>query len=128
MISINYRDSEPIYRQIENGFKKLILSGAIEKDSPLPSIRHLASSMAINPNTIQRAYAELEGKGFIYSVPGKGSFVSGTDEIFESRKKELMESFKTISAELIMLGVKKEDLIKLVEKVRTMEETEAEND
>ncbi len=74
MISLNYRDSRPIYEQIEDGLRKLIVTGALGADEKLPSVRALAAQLAINPNTIQRAYNELEGEGYIYSVPGKGSF------------------------------------------------------
>ena len=74
MISLNYRDSRPIYEQIRDGLRKLIVTGALSADEKLPSVRALAAQLAINPNTIQRAYNELEGEGYIYSVPGKGSF------------------------------------------------------
>ena len=73
MISLNYRDSRPIYEQIRDGLRKLIVTGALSADEKLPSVRALAAQLAINPNTIQRAYNELEGEGYIYSVPGKGS-------------------------------------------------------
>ncbi|MCR4624447.1 MAG: GntR family transcriptional regulator [Lachnospiraceae bacterium] len=81
MISINYRDSRPVYEQIVDGFKKLIMTGLIKKDEKMPSVRELASQYAINPNTIQRAYRDLENDGYIYSVPGKGSFAVDVNEI-----------------------------------------------
>ena len=68
MISLNYRDSRPIYEQIRDGLRKLIVTGALSADEKLPSVRALAAQLAINPNTIQRAYNELEGEGYIYSV------------------------------------------------------------
>ena len=74
MISLNYRDPRPIYEQLEEKLRRLILSGAIAEGEKLPSVRELAARLAINPNTIQRAYRELEQAGFLYSVPGKGSF------------------------------------------------------
>uniref|UniRef100_UPI003FF0CFFC GntR family transcriptional regulator n=1 Tax=Dysosmobacter welbionis TaxID=2093857 RepID=UPI003FF0CFFC len=77
MISLNYRDSRPIYEQIRDGLRKLIVTGALSADEKLPSVRALAAQLAINPNTIQRAYNELEGEGYIYSVPGKGSVAGG---------------------------------------------------
>ena len=76
MISINYRDPRPIYEQVKDGFRQLILSGVLKPDEKLPSVRELAGELAINPNTIQRAYRELEQEGCVCSVPGKGSFVS----------------------------------------------------
>ena len=70
MISLNYRDSRPIYEQIKDGLKKLIVTGGLAADERLPSVRALATQLSINPNTIQRAYNELEGEGYIYSIPG----------------------------------------------------------
>ena len=72
MLTLNYRDSRPIYGQIKDGLRRMIVSGILEPDEKLPSIRSMAVDLAINPNTIRRAYAELETEGFIYSVPGKG--------------------------------------------------------
>ena len=68
MISLNYRDSRPIYEQIKDGLKKLMVSGALAADEKLPSVRALATQLSINPNTIQRAYNELESEGYIYSM------------------------------------------------------------
>ena len=76
MIMIDYKDSRPIYEQIVEKFKLLILKGVLETDSKMPSVRSLAMELSINPNTIQRAYGELEQKGFIYSVKGRGNYVS----------------------------------------------------
>ena len=114
MISLNYRDSRPIYEQIRDELRKLIVSGAIAADEKLPSVRALAAQLAINPNTIQRAYNELEGEGYIYSVPGKGSFAAGNAGADESRRKELLEKLRELAAELKYLGVTGEELAALV--------------
>ena len=114
MISLNYRDSRPIYEQIRDGLKKLIVSGALGRDDRLPSVRALAQQLAINPNTIQRAYNELENEGYIYSVPGKGSFAaerSGADGV---RRQELMAQVRELLAELRYLGVREEELLDLI--------------
>ena len=71
MLTIDYRSGESLYIQIKNNFKKMILSEALRENEMLPSVRQLASSLAINVNTVQRAYRELEQEGYIYSVPGK---------------------------------------------------------
>ena len=76
MIILDYRDRRPIYEQVISRFQELMLTGALEKDSQLPSVRSLAMELSINPNTIQRAYTELERQGYIYSIKGKGSFVA----------------------------------------------------
>ena len=75
MLTLNYRDSRPIYEQIKDGLRRMIVTGAMAQDEKLPSVRALATQLSINPNTIQRAYNELEAEGYIYSVAGKGSFV-----------------------------------------------------
>ena len=119
MISLNYRDSRPIYEQIKDGLKKLIVSGAMAADEKLPSVRVLATQLSINPNTIQRAYNELENEGFIYSIPGKGSLASATVDSGESRKRELEEKIREMAAELRYLGVSEEELLTLVKEVQS---------
>ena len=114
MISLNYRDSRPIYEQIRDGLRKLIIQGAIAPDEKLPSVRSLATELAINPNTIQRAYAELENEGYSYSIPGKGSFAKLSTVAEDARRKELEQSFREIAGELRCLGVKEEELITLL--------------
>ena len=110
MISLNYRDSRPIYEQIKDGLRKLIVTGAMAPDEKLPSVRSLATQLSINPNTIQRAYNELENEGYIYSVPGKGSFAAGNAGADEARKQELLAKVKEMVAELRYLGVSQEEL------------------
>ena len=114
MISLNYRDSRPIYEQIKDGLRKLIVTGALGTGEKLPSVRALATQLSINPNTIQRAYNELESEGYIYSIPGKGSFAAGNDGADESRRRELMEKLRELAAELKYLGVTGEELAALV--------------
>ena len=114
MISLNYRDARPIYEQIKDGLRKLIVSGAIGTDEKLPSVRSLATQLSINPNTIQRAYNELEGEGYIYSVPGKGSFATGDHGAGEARRRELWEKTRELLAELRYLGVSQEELTALL--------------
>ncbi len=117
MISLNYRDSRPIYEQIEDGLRKLIVTGALGADEKLPSVRALAAQLAINPNTIQRAYNELEGEGYIYSVPGKGSFASANAGADEVRRRELLGKVRELLAELRYLGVSQQELADLVKEV-----------
>ena len=121
MISLNYRDSRPIYEQIRDGLRKLIVTGAMQPDEKLPSVRALAQQLSINPNTIQRAYNELESEGYIYSVPGKGSFASGDTGAEERRKQELLEQLRELAAELKYLGVSGEELATLVRKEEPVE-------
>lgn len=105
MISINYRDPRPIYEQVRDALRKLIVSGSLPSDQKLPSVRELASSLAINPNTIQRAYRELEQEGYICTVPGKGSFACARTDVDEERKTALLRQFDETVGELLYLGV-----------------------
>ncbi len=117
MISINYRDSRPIYEQIKDGLKTLMLAGAIAKDEKLPSVRDLAVKMSINPNTIQRAYRELEAEGFIYSVSGKGSFSSGRPDLDERKRAELDGKLKEVIERLLQMGVPAGDIRDYVQEI-----------
>ena len=110
MVEINYRDSRPIYEQIKDGLRRLLVTGVIKTDEKLPSVRDMASSMSINPNTIQRAYRELEAEGYIYSVPGKGSFASGGNEIDEKLRNEMKKKIKAAALELKNLNIAKESV------------------
>ena len=116
MININYRDRRPIFEQVKDGFRNLIISGVLKEGERMPSVRDLASQLAINPNTIQRAYRELETEGFICTVPGKGSFVSQRDEAAEKRKAELRSKMSGLTRELRHAGIGEEELISLIRK------------
>ncbi len=104
MISINLRDSRPIYEQVKDAFRRLIISGALTPEEKLPSVRELAAQLVINPNTIQRAYRELEAEGYISSIPGKGSFACAKSSIDDSRVRELLKVFDDSVTELLFLG------------------------
>ena len=117
MISINYRDSKPIYLQIKENLRRLILTGTLPPGSKLPSVRSLAGTLAINPNTIQRAYRELEAEGYIYSVAGKGSFVSGTADADAARRASLTGDLRKLMGELRYLGVTAEEAMTLIKEV-----------
>ena len=91
MIIIDYTDRRPIYEQVVERFQSLVLCGVLEKDAPLPSVRNLAMELSINPNTIQRAYTELERRGVIYAVKGKGNFVADMQPLLALREKEVKE-------------------------------------
>lgn len=104
MFQLNYRDSRPIYEQIKEQLRKLIVTHVIKPDEKLPSIREIASNLAINPNTIQRAYRELENEGYIYTIAGKGSFAAPRQDIDTKREDELLTQFDEIVTELSYLG------------------------
>lgn len=110
-LTINYRDPRPIYEQVRDGLRTLIVSGALSGGEKLPSVRELASSLAINPNTIQRAYRELEQEGYLYSVPGKGSFAAERSEIDTQRRDKLLRALDETVRELQYLGVTRAELL-----------------
>ena len=110
MLHLDYRDARPIYEQVKDGLRKLIVSGVIAEGEKLPSVRSLASSLTINPNTIQRAYEALEAEGYVYSVAGKGSFAAPHAGVDESRKLALLNALDQAVAELRYLGVTADDL------------------
>lgn len=111
MISIDSRDPRPLYEQVVDGFRKLIVAGALQPDDKLPSVRSLAMQLAINPNTIQRAYRELEAQGYVYSSAGRGSFVATSAETSELHRRELRERFDTVVAELSAAGYTCDQLV-----------------
>ena len=117
MIQLNYRDSKPIYEQIKEGLRRLVITGAIATDEKLPSVRELASELAINPNTIQRAYRELETEGYIYTVSGKGSFAAEQSDVNGRRNETLLKEFDEIVRELLYLSEDKEALIRRIEEI-----------
>ena len=126
MISLNYRDSRPIYEQIRDGLRKLIVTGALSADEKLPSVRALAAQLAINPNTIQRAYAELEQRGYIYSVKGKGSFVAEGSRLRSGRKKAWEASFDRAVKDGIQIGISPGEMTERLERMLNLEKNKEE--
>ena len=115
MIVLDYRDSRPLYQQVKDSLRRMMLTGLLEPDEKLPSVRSLATQLAINPNTIQRAYAELEAEGYIYSVAGRGSLVSAGDGEHLRRIAELTGRLVPLLEELKSLGYTREQLLVLWE-------------
>ena len=118
MVQLDYRDAKPIYEQIKQGLRRLVVSHAILENEKLPSVRELASSLAINPNTIQRAYKELEAEGYIYSAAGKGSFAAPASETTNMKKNELLSALDKTLVELFDLGVTETELIDHIKEVK----------
>ncbi len=110
VLHLNYRDGRPIYEQVKDGLRQLVISGAIRPGDKLPSVRSMASQLAINPNTIQKAYEALEQEGYVYSIPGKGSFAADRSEVESKRRVELMEQLSKTVTELRYLGVTEEEI------------------
>jgi GntR family transcriptional regulator len=116
MIIIDYKDVRPIYEQIVEKFQVLISKGALKPDSQMPSVRNLAVDLSINPNTIQKAYAELERRGFIYTVKGRGSFISDSSSFRDYAIKELKSKLEEIIEQAENIGISKEQLALYISK------------
>ncbi len=105
MIQLDYRDTRPLYEQVHDGLRKLMVTGMLRPGEKLPSVRALAMQLTINPNTIQRAYTQLEAEGYICSVTGKGTFVEELKTQMDTRRTELEEKIRPMREELRSLGM-----------------------
>ena len=112
MVHLDYRDARPIYTQIVDGFREQISTGILQTGDKLPSVRELAASLTINPNTIQRAYRELEAAGWIATVPGKGCFVHSIPTCKNPEQLALLEDFDHLAQRLLAAGLSRDDLIR----------------
>lgn len=117
MIILDYNDKRPIYEQIVDKMQTLIVSGALEPEDKLPSVRSLAVELSINPNTIQRAYSELERGGFIYSVKGRGNFVRTDEHLKEKQHKKLLSALEKQLISCRERGITRENIIASVDNV-----------
>lgn len=116
MVILDYRDARPIYTQIADGIREQVASGILRSGDKLPSVRELAGTLAINPNTIQRSYRQLEAEGWIVTVPGKGCFVSGAAEAQEQEIQRQLAAFDTAVAALRQMGISPKTLMARLEK------------
>ena len=121
-------DRRPIYEQIVEKMSELMIRGALSENSPLPSVRNLAAELSINPNTVQRAYIELEREGYIYSIKGKGSFVSPLDDIRDRKCGELLSEIRADIGKAVQAGIKEEELIAEVRDIYSQAKGEKEHD
>ncbi len=118
MIQLDFGDHRPLYEQICEKIKELIISGVLVENDKIPSVREMAAILAINPNTIQKAYKELENEGYIYSQKARGNFVSPREKEGNVIKTdELMENIKPQLRELRFLGISKSELKNLIDRI-----------
>jgi GntR family transcriptional regulator len=108
---INYQDSRPIYEQIVENFKTQMYKGILQEGDQMPSVRSLAVELSTNPNTVQKAYTELERQGFIYTVKGRGNFVKGNVLLKENKKKELVKQIVELFSEAVDIGLSIDELV-----------------
>ena len=117
-LTIDLKDRRPIYEQLIDQIMYLVLHGVMQPGEQLPSVRSLAGELAINPNTIQKAYAELERRGITYIVPGRGSFVSPElDVVTEEHKNRIVREARALFEEARATGMRVEDFLPLIGQV-----------
>lgn len=119
MFELDIRSRKPIYEQLVERLKELIITEVLKIDEQLPSVRTLAQQLTINPNTIQKAYRELEIQGYIYSIKGKGSFVSSANDSQNTEKlHKVKNDLIKLLSEAMYLGVTAEELIAIIEELQ----------
>ena len=117
-IMVDLKSRKPIYEQIIESVKSSVVKGFMKPDEALPSVRQLSSELAINPNTIQKAYAELERQGIVYSVPGKGSFVSSdVGEVKEAHRNQITSQLKELARAARESGVTSEEVNEIINEI-----------
>ncbi len=116
MITIDYKDQRPIYEQIVDRYEALIISGVLEKDEQLPSVREIARELSINPNTIQKAFTILEQKGWIYSVKGRGNYVSENSRAREDKRERFKADLASLLKSGRQIGINKKDILEILDK------------
>lgn len=116
MFTIDHHSRVPIYEQIISQTERLIATGVLKPNDQLPSVRQAASLLGINPNTIQKAYVELERRGYIYPLLGKGYFIhENPSQSLEFKKKEVYQQLFGMVETLQMLGETKENIIQKIQ-------------
>ncbi|HPX93064.1 MAG TPA: GntR family transcriptional regulator [Bacillota bacterium] len=112
---INLQSGVPIYLQLKASFRRMAALGLIKAHDQLPSVRQLASELGINPNTVQKAYGEMEQENLIYAVPGKGNYLSDIPENKELEKEEIRRIFRSATHLAWLAGISSEELHRLLD-------------
>ena len=123
MIQLNHKEARPLYEQIKESIRKMVISNAFLADEKLPSVREMASQLAVNPNAIERAYQELEQDGYVYRRKDEGTFVAKENRVNEMRRRELMQKFDLVVRELSELSVSSNELAERVEVITKGDKT-----
>ncbi len=114
MIQIDYRDKRSLYEQVVDRFKELIANQVLKPDEKIPSVRNLAMELSITPNTIQRAYAELEKDGYIYTVKGRGNFVSSNEQLIMLHRKSMLDNLRDAALQAKRAGLSEEEARQII--------------
>ncbi len=117
MFQINPTNKIPLYQQVKDMLIKYIVQGVFQPQEAIPSIRDLANQLAINPNTVLKAFKELESEGYIYSIVGKGSYVSDIAIITELNKKQARYKFTEQVKNSLQFGLSPQELMKMIKEL-----------
>ena len=115
MIQLDYKDRRPLYEQVAERFKKLILTGVLQPDEKIPSVRSMAIELSVTPNTIQRAYSELEKAGYIYTVTGRGNFVSDGTTLQDIHLQQLLGQVRSAISQAKNAGISRDEILETLE-------------
>ena len=124
MIALDYRDKRPIYEQVVEKLEKLIVCGALESNTRMPSVRSLAMELSVNPNTIQRAYAQLEQDGYLYTIVGRGNYVTCEAEWKKGRVQTVLKEFTEVLTKARETRVPRGELLALFDRIYLEKEGE----
>lgn len=124
MIVLDYRDKRPIYEQVVEKLEHLIVCGALEANTKMPSVRSLALELSVNPNTIQRAYAQLEQDGYLYTIVGRGNYVTGEQEWKGGKVKETLAQLRNVLENAAEIGISREDILCTVQEIYPVNDSE----
>ena len=124
-ITVDLRSRTPIYEQLINNVKEFALAGVLKPDEQIPSIRQLTQQLGINPNTIQKAYSELERQGVIYTLSGRGAFISAdTNKLADAKREEILKDIELSVSDAKKYFIPKEKIENIVNKIYNHERTE----
>ncbi|MEI3246718.1 MAG: GntR family transcriptional regulator [Lachnospiraceae bacterium] len=115
MIQLDYKDRRPLYEQVAERFKELILTGVLQPDEKIPSVRSMAIELSVTPNTIQRAYSELEKAGYIYTVTGRGNFVSDGTTLQDIHLQQLLGQVRSAISQAKNAGISRDEILETLE-------------
>lgn len=117
MFKIDIMSRVPVYEQIIEQMEKFILTGILPSKEQVPSVRSLSVELSVNPNTIQKAYSDLDRRGIIYSVPGRGCFVAeNAKELLSGAKRSQLSELEQTMYELVIAGITKEEILECLDK------------
>lgn len=115
MIQLDYKDRRPLYEQVTERFKELILTGVLQPDEKIPSVRSMAIELSVTPNTIQRAYSELEKAGYIYTITGRGNFVSDGNTLRDIHLQQLLGQVRSAISQAKNAGISRDEILETLE-------------